>query len=129
MISRSGAFFTFNQILITNIAISFQNQARILRVCYHLDEGDNTMIKCRLAAVRGEKRWNQRKLSRVTGIREASISEIERTICKGISFEQMNLICEALNCQPGDMFIYKPDEIPNLKYNMNGEPYGPADNP
>lgn len=87
------------------------------------------MIKSRLAAVRGEKRWNQRKLARVTGIREASISQIERLISKGISFEQMNLMCEALDCQPGDIFVYIPDEIPNLKYNVNGEPYGPADKP
>lgn len=86
------------------------------------------MIKCRLAALRGEKRWNQRKLSRITGIREATISEVERMIPQRMSFKAINRICEALKCQPGEIFIYIPDDPQCLKYNMNGEPYGPADN-
>lgn len=87
------------------------------------------MILIRLSALRGEKRWNQKKLSRITGIRENTISELDRQIASRISFEHMNLICEAFKCQPGDIFIYVPDEPLNLRYSIGGEPIGPADKP
>lgn len=85
------------------------------------------MIRIRLSALRGEKRWTQKKLARVTGIREATISELDRQITARVSLEHINLICEAFNCQPGDIFVYVPDDPRNLRYNMNGEPIGPAD--
>ena len=98
-------------------------------MCYHFLKGVALMIIIRLSALRGVKRWNQKKLARITGIRETTISELDRQIALRISFEHMNLICEAFQCQPGDIFIYVPDDPLNLRYAIDGEPIGRTDNP
>lgn len=85
------------------------------------------MIIIRLSALRGEKRWNQKKLARITGIRANTISDLDRQMASRITFEQINLICAAFKCQPGDFILYVPDDPPVLRYNADGEPIGPAD--
>jgi len=87
------------------------------------------MILIRLSALRGEKRWNQKKLARITGIRENTISELDRQIAPRITFENLNLICAALGCKPGDLLVYVPDDPPVLRYSMNGDPIGPTEKP
>ena len=44
------------------------------------------------------------RLDRIMGMTNVNLSNLKTGKMKGIRFETMNAICEALNCQPGDLF-------------------------
>jgi putative transcriptional regulator len=63
----------------------------------------NTMIKIEL-----EKLLKARSLywlSQETGIRWATISAMARGKLRRIDLEALNAICEALECDPGDLLV------------------------
>ena len=60
----------------------------------------------------GEKRWTQKKLSEVTGIRPNTINEMYHSFIERVSIEHINKICKALECDISDLFEYVPDETP-----------------
>ena len=68
------------------------------------------MIKNYLSKLLGERRMTQADLARITGIRPATINELYNEIAFSITFENMNKICEGLNCSITDLFEYKPDK-------------------
>lgn len=67
------------------------------------------MIRFKLSTILGELRMSQRELSRLTGIRTAYISELYNELTDVIKFEKLDAICKALNCTPGELIIYVPD--------------------
>ena len=69
------------------------------------------MIKIHLSRILGEKRWTQADLSRRTGIRPTTISEIYNEIIERINIDHLDLICEALDCEVSDLIEYKPNKI------------------
>lgn len=66
------------------------------------------MIKNHLPRILGEKRWSQKRLSKETGIRAATICELYNGTAARISFEQLDRLCEALDCDITDIFEYCP---------------------
>lgn len=62
------------------------------------------MIKVELEKLLGGRSlyW----LSQETGIRWATIAALAKGKLKRIDFESLNKICEALECQPGDLLIH-----------------------
>lgn len=68
------------------------------------------MIRFKLSTILGELRMSQRELSRLTGIRTAYISELYNELTDVIKFDKLDAICKALNCRPGDLIIYVPDD-------------------
>ena len=44
-------------------------------------------------------------LSQATGIRWATISAMARSKLRRIDLEALNAICEALECEPGDLLV------------------------
>jgi len=69
------------------------------------------VIKIHLSRILGEKRWTQADLSRRTGIRPTTISEIYNEIIERINIDHLDLICEALDCEVSDLIEYKPNKI------------------
>lgn len=67
------------------------------------------MIKVHLSRILGEKRWSQAKLSRLTGIRSSTISEIYNEFAERVSLEHLDKICEALDCDITDILEYRPN--------------------
>ena len=69
------------------------------------------MIRILLSTRLGERRWTQAKLSRETGIRAATISELYNEIADRISLSDLFKICIALNCSVGDLLEveYRPE--------------------
>lgn len=55
-----------------------------------------------------EKGITQKELSKKTGIRLATISDICNNKIKQFPVSSMNLICEYLNCVPADFITYIP---------------------
>ena len=69
------------------------------------------MIRILLSTRLGERRWTQAKLSRETGVRAATISEMYNEITDKISLSDLFKICRALDCDVSDLLKleYNPE--------------------
>jgi putative transcriptional regulator len=72
------------------------------------------MVRNRLAILLAERKWNQSDLVRATGIRQGTINDIYNEISERISFDQIDLICEALECEISDFLIRTPNKEPRV---------------
>ena len=70
------------------------------------------MIRILLSTLLGARKWTQRDLSRATGIRPNTISDLYHEISARVSLEEIDLICEALDCELTDLIIRTPNKIP-----------------
>jgi len=68
------------------------------------------MIKIHLSRILGEKRITQAELSRQTGIRPSTISEIYNEIIERLNIEHLDRICEYLDCTITDLIEYTPNK-------------------
>lgn len=68
------------------------------------------MIKILLSRKLGELRMTQKELANATGIRPNTIGELYHELVDKVSLEQLDKICEALDCQPGDLMVRVPNE-------------------
>ena len=58
-----------------------------------------------------ERNISNKELALRTGMNPRSISRLKtRRRLTRIDEETLNLLCEALNCQPGDLMVYEKDE-------------------
>ncbi|MEO0914366.1 MAG: helix-turn-helix transcriptional regulator [Pseudomonadota bacterium] len=54
------------------------------------------------------RKMKSRDLARAVGITEQNISLLKSGHVKGVRFSTLEAICEALECQPGDLLTYAP---------------------
>ena len=52
------------------------------------------------------------ELSEQVGITMANLSNLKTGKARAIRFTTLEAICEALDCQPGDLIEYRPSEAP-----------------
>ena len=57
-----------------------------------------------------KRKMSVRELSERVGITMANISILKNGKAKAIKIDTLNKICKALECQPGDVLEYVPDE-------------------
>lgn len=57
----------------------------------------------------GEKKWTQADLARKTGIRPNTISELYHELVDRVNLEQLDKICEVLECELNDLIIRVDD--------------------
>lgn len=57
-----------------------------------------------------KRKMSVTELSEKVGITMANISILKNGKAKAIRFSTLDAICEALDCQPGDILEYRPDE-------------------
>ena len=62
---------------------------------------DVMMAKCKMSA--GE-------LADRVGITPANLSILKNNKAKAVRFTTLEALCRALDCQPGDLMEYRPDE-------------------
>lgn len=67
-------------------------------------------IKSKLAVVLAEKEMKLTELEEKTGISLNNLSILKTGKAKAVRFSTLNEVCKALNCQPGDILQYIPDE-------------------
>jgi len=67
-------------------------------------------IKSKLAVVLAEREMKLNELEEKTGISLNNLSILKTGKAKAVRFSTLNEVCKALNCQPGDLFQYVPDE-------------------
>lgn len=68
------------------------------------------MININVSEWLGKRKMTQKRLSELTGIRPATIHALYHEDIKRIEIKQINALCKALDCQPGDLLTYVPDE-------------------
>jgi len=68
-----------------------------------------SIIHLRLPVLRAERRLSQRQLAARAGVRPDTISALERGDSQGIQFDTLARLCEALDCEPGDIFDLERD--------------------
>ncbi|HIG0360374.1 helix-turn-helix domain-containing protein [Clostridium botulinum] len=68
------------------------------------------MIRIHLSRLLGEKRWTQADLSRKTGIRPNTISEIYHELNERINLNHIDKICEVLECDISDLLEFVPNK-------------------
>ncbi|MGI6170800.1 MAG: helix-turn-helix domain-containing protein [Butyricicoccus sp.] len=79
------------------------------------------MIKILLSRKLGELRWTQADLARATGIRANTINDLYHDMAERVSLEQLDLICEALDCDLSEIIERTPNKIKTTK-TRTGEP-------
>ncbi|WHI47643.1 helix-turn-helix transcriptional regulator [Microbulbifer sp. VAAF005] len=57
-----------------------------------------------------KRKVSSKSLAAQIGITEANLSLLKRGKVKGVRFDTLAATCEALECQPGDILEFKPDE-------------------
>lgn len=73
------------------------------------------MIIVNLDVVMAKRKMSLNKLSQLTGITLANLSILKNNKAKAVRFSSLEVICKALNCQPGDILEYKDEVSDNEK--------------
>lgn len=55
------------------------------------------------------RKMKSKDLADFVGVTEANLSLLKQGKVKGVRFATIEKICEALECQPGDLLAYEPD--------------------
>ena len=71
--------------------------------------GDNMAIILRLDRVMADRKISLKDLAEQVGIANINLSKIKTGKVSAIRFSTLNAICEALDCQPGDILEYQKD--------------------
>ena len=67
-------------------------------------------IIVRLDVMMAKRKVRSNALARAIGLTEANLSLLKSGKVKGIRFSTLEAICAYLDCQPGDILEFQPDE-------------------
>ena len=67
-------------------------------------------IVVRLDVMMAKRKVRSNALARAVGITEANLSLLKSGKVKGIRFSTLEAICRVLDCQPGEILEWVPDE-------------------
>ena len=68
------------------------------------------MIVLRLDRVLADRKMRSKELAERVGISEVNLSRIKTGHISAVRFSTLDAICRVLDCQPGDILEYVPDE-------------------
>ena len=66
-----------------------------------------------------KRKMSVTELSEKVGITMANLSILKNGKAKAIRLSTMEAICKALDCQPGDILEYSPDDVVKLNLEKN----------
>lgn len=67
-------------------------------------------IVVRLDVMMARRKMRGKDLAARVGITEQNLSLLKSGKVKGVRFETLSAICDALDCQPGDLLEFEPDD-------------------
>lgn len=67
------------------------------------------MIIVNLDVMMAKRKISSNELAELVGITPANLSILKTGKAKAVRFSTLDKICEALDCQPGDILEYKDD--------------------
>ncbi|NQI34075.1 helix-turn-helix transcriptional regulator [Streptococcus suis] len=68
------------------------------------------MIQINLDIIMAQKRISAGRLAELIELTPANLSILKNNKAKAIRFSTLNALCRELDCQPGDILEYVPDE-------------------
>jgi len=68
------------------------------------------MINVRLDYVLLDRRMKLKDLAEATGLAVNNLSILKTNKARAIRFSTLNSLCKALNCTPGDLIEFVPDQ-------------------
>lgn len=60
-----------------------------------------------LNVILADRKMKSKELAEIVGITEANLSILKSGKAKAVRFSTLAAICEALNCQPGDILEFR----------------------
>jgi len=70
-------------------------------------------IVVNLDVMLARRKMRSRELAERVGITEQNISLLKSGKVRGVRFDTLEAICRALDCQPGDLLEFSPDDGPH----------------
>ncbi len=67
-------------------------------------------IVVRLDVMLAKRKVRSNELAEAIGITQSNLSLLKSGHVRGVRFSTLEAICEALDCQPGELLEYVPDE-------------------
>ena len=67
-------------------------------------------IIVQLDVMLARRKMRSKELAERIGITEQNVSLLKSGKVRGVRFETLEKICDVLDCQPGDLLEYVPDE-------------------
>jgi putative transcriptional regulator len=67
-------------------------------------------IVVNLDVMLARRKMRSKELAERIGITEQNVSLLKSGKVRGVRFDTLEAICRALDCQPGDIFEYRPEE-------------------
>ncbi|MEM6302362.1 MAG: helix-turn-helix transcriptional regulator [Pseudomonadota bacterium] len=68
------------------------------------------MIRVRLDVVMADRKIKGKALAAAVGITEQNLSLLRTGKVKGVRFSTLEALCKALDCQPGDLLEFEPED-------------------
>lgn len=68
------------------------------------------MIVVNVDVMLARRKMSSGELAQKVGISAANLSILKTGKAKGVKFSTLSALCEALECQPGDILEFRPDE-------------------
>lgn len=87
------------------------------------------MIVLHLSRLLGERKMPQAELSRLTGIRPNTISEMYHGTIERVGLDQLDRICEALDCELTELMERVPSVMRRTGKDLILEPHGKRKKP
>ena len=72
-------------------------------------------IQVNLDVMLARRKMSLTELSSRVGLSITALSLFKTGKLKGVRFSSLNAICRELDCQPGDIFEYVPEQIPETQ--------------
>lgn len=79
------------------------------------------MIILRLDRMLAERKISSKELAGRVGISQVNMSRIKTGKVSAIRFSTLDTICRALDCQPGDVLEYMPDDEADNLFGLKDE--------
>ena len=70
------------------------------------------MITVNLDVVLARRHMSLTQLSETVGMTMANLSILKTGKAKAVRFSTLDAICRALDCQPGDILEFRPEDAP-----------------
>lgn len=74
-----------------------------------MGEQETTRVRCNLDELLKKRKITLTKLSELTDISLVNLSVLKNDRARAVRFTTLVALCDALECQPGDLFTVIPD--------------------
>ena len=68
-------------------------------------------IVVHLDVMLAKRKMRSKELAQIIGITEQNVSLLKSGKVRGVRFDTLEKVCVALECQPGELLEFVPDEV------------------